>query len=72
MKLSRNIRKLDICTLSIEAPWQNVTWTNAGTLVGPGIFERQLVVPSKPGRARIEVSVDGKPWRIRPWLTFRL
>ena len=58
--------------LSIHAPWQDAIWVDEGTLVEPGVLERQLVAPLKPGRIRIEVAVNGKQWSIRPWLTFRL
>lgn len=56
----------------IDTPWQPATWLDEGIAIQPGVFQRRLVAPNKPGRIRIEVRVNGKPWRIRPWFTFRL
>ncbi len=45
-------------------------WRDAGTVDAAGALHRWLCAPASPGRARIAVSFDGTPLRVRPRVRF--
>jgi hypothetical protein len=70
--LDKHGKVLPNALVTIDTPWHDSVWVGEGSFVEPGVFERQLLAPSKPGRVRVEITLNGVPWRIRPWLMFRL
>jgi len=70
--LDKHGKVLPDALMTIDTPWHDSVWVGEGSFVEPGVFERQLLAPLKPDRVRVEITLNGVPWRIRPWLMFRL